>query len=177
MAKNPTLREFQEALAERLREAASEPVSTSRLGMQSGARNWRLKLEDAGEIVPVPELTPVPLTKPWFLGLANVRGALVCVVDLALLAGGPATLRTSEARLVLAADRWQVRAGVLVDRMLGLRTVERMQAALDNAQHKDARPAPLAWSGGTWLDGEGRRWTELDMQALVTSNDFLQAGA
>lgn len=123
MEKRPSLRQFQESLAARLREAASEAVSTSRLGLQSGGRHWLLKLDDAGEIIPVPELTPVPLTKSWFLGLVNVRGVLVSVVDLSLFAGSAPTMRTPEARIVLAADRWQARAGLLVDRMLGLHAV------------------------------------------------------
>ena len=96
METRPSLHKFQESLAARLREAAGEPVSTSRLGLQSGARNWMLKLEDAGEIVPVPDLMPVPLTKPWFLGLANVRGVLVSVVDLSRFRAASAYRRAAE---------------------------------------------------------------------------------
>ena len=174
MEKRPSLHKFQESLAARLREAAGEPVSTSRLGLQSGARNWMLKLEDAGEIVPVPDLTPVPLTKPWFLGLANVRGVLVSVVDLSRFVGGPATLRTPEARIVLAADRYQARAGILVDRMLGLRVIEHMKPVEAGAADASTRPS---WSGADLQDGDGRHWTELEMQRLVSNDEFLQAGA
>jgi len=177
MDKRPSLRQFQESLAVRLREAASEAVSASRLGLQSGGRHWLLKLEDAGEIVPLPELTPVPLTKPWFLGLANVRGVLVSVVDLSLFGGGRPTVRAPEARIVLVADRWQVRAGLLVDRMLGLHAVEKMQPALpDDAAQASGHPSG-PWVGEDLLDAAGRRWTQLELQALVTSNEFLQAGA
>lgn len=177
MDKRPSLRQFQESLAVRLREAASEAVSASRLGLQSGGRHWLLKLEDAGEIVPVPELTPVPLTKPWFLGLVNVRGVLVSVVDLSLFAGGRPTLRTPEARIVLAAERWQVRAGLLVDRMLGLHAVDKMQPALpDDAGRESGHPG-RPWVGAELMDAAGRRWTQLELQVLVTSNEFLQAGA
>ncbi len=173
MVKKTSLREFQESLAERLRAAALTAPTKSWLGIQSGEHHWLLGLDQAGEIVPVPELTPVPLTKPWFLGLANVRGALVSVIDLSLFAGGPATPRTPETRLVLAADRWQVRAALLIDRTLGLRAVQQMQP------HSAADPAAARprWAGAEWLDGDVRRWIELDMEALVTSDEFLQAGA
>ena len=170
MTKHGRLREFQESLAARLREAASEPASGSRLGFHSGARNWLLKLEDAGEIVPLPEVTPVPLTRPWFLGLANVRGTLVSVVDLALFAGEAATQRTPESRLVLAPERFQVRAGLLVDRMLGLRAVQQMGSAGND-------PTGVPWMGAAWRDENGQTWHELDMQGLVNNNEFLQAGA
>lgn len=173
MEKKPDLRQFQASLDARLREVAGEPASTSRIGLQSGGRHWLLKLDDAGEIVPVPDLTPVPLTKPWFLGLANVRGTLVGVVDFSLFAGGPPTPRAADARIVLAPDRLHVRSGVLVERMLGLRAVERMQ--VDPAQNE--APSRMPWMGGDLRDGEGKRWTQLDMQALVTSNEYLQVSA
>lgn len=50
------------------------------------------------------------------------------------------------------------------------------------------QPAPAHGEGhggrlnGPWLgveltDATGRRWTQLELQALVTSNEFLQASA
>jgi twitching motility protein PilI len=88
VAKQISLREFQQGLAQRLREAQAEAVPTSRLGVQAGNGNWLLKLDDAGEMLPLPEISGVPLTKPWYLGLANIRGVLSSVVDFAAFAGG-----------------------------------------------------------------------------------------
>src|SRR5713101_5991401 len=85
MAKQISLREFQHGLAQRLREAQAETEPTSRLGVQAGSRNWLLKLDDAGEMLPLPEISGVPLTKAWYLGLANIRGVLASVVDGRLL--------------------------------------------------------------------------------------------
>ena len=74
MAKQISLREFQQGLAQRLREAQAEAEPTSRLGVLAGSGNWLLKLDDAGEMLPLPEFSAVPLTKSWYLGLANIRG-------------------------------------------------------------------------------------------------------
>src|SRR5437773_5240649 len=76
MAKQISLREFQQGLAQRLREAQTEAEPTSRLGVLAGSTNWLLKLDDAGEMLPLPEFSGVPLTKTWYLGLANIRGVL-----------------------------------------------------------------------------------------------------
>ena len=38
-------------------------------------------------MIPVPPITPVPLTRPWFRGVANVRGNLYSVVDFAAFVG------------------------------------------------------------------------------------------
>jgi len=88
VAKQISLREFQQGLAQRLREAETEAEPTSRLGVQAGTRNWLLKLDDAGEMLPLPEFSSVPLTKPWYLGLANIRGVLASIVDFGAFMGG-----------------------------------------------------------------------------------------
>ena len=77
-----SLREFQERLARRLAEA-SGAERRGLLGFQCGGDNWVIELAEAGEILPPPPLSTVPLTRPWFRGLANVRGTLYGVVDFA----------------------------------------------------------------------------------------------
>ena len=75
MAKKGSLRDFQAHLAKRLA-GASEQSAAGLLGVQSGADFWLLNLSDSGEIIPLPQLTTVPLTKNWFVGIANIRGNL-----------------------------------------------------------------------------------------------------
>src|SRR5258706_6999286 len=105
MARQISLRDFQQSLAQRLREAQAEAEPTSRLGVQAGTRNWLLKLDDAGEMLPLPEFFGVPLTKPWYLGLADIRGGLASIVDFSALMGGELTVRTPDCRLLLIAGR------------------------------------------------------------------------
>ena len=76
------LREFQERLSERLRNA-SGTSRAARLGLAIGDQRWLVDLAEAGEIVPIPtQMTPVPLTRDWFKGLVNLRGTLFGVSDL-----------------------------------------------------------------------------------------------
>ena len=66
------LRDFQERLSERLRQAGSTTHS-ARLGLAIGDQRWLVDLAEAGEIVPIPaQMTPVPLTRDWFRGLVNL---------------------------------------------------------------------------------------------------------
>src|SRR5258706_16292143 len=169
MARQISLRDYQQSLAQRLREAQAEAEPTSRLGVQTGARHWLLKLDDAGEMLPLPEVSAVPLTKPWYLGLANIRGVLASVVDFGAFMGGELTVRTPDCRLLLIADRFQSFSGLLISRMLGLKNVQAMQAA--------EKAAEKSWIGAAYRDEDGRLWQELDMSALVTHDDFLQVGA
>ena len=67
MAKRGSLSEFQAHLANRLA-GASEQSAAGLLGVLAGSDHWLLTLPDSGEVVPLPPLTKVPLTHPWFVG-------------------------------------------------------------------------------------------------------------
>ena len=169
MAKQISLREFQHGLAQRLREAQAETELTSRLGVQAGSRNWLLRLDDAGEMLPLPEISGVPLTKSWYLGLANIRGVLASVVDFAAFTGGEPTVRTPDCRLLLIAERFHSFSGLVIGRMLGLKNVQAMQPA----EAEGERP----WLGAAYRDEDRRLWHELNIGALVSHDDFLHVGA
>ena len=175
MATAYSLKEFQESLAKRLREASAVPAPDSRLAVQSGGMQWLLRLEDVGEIMPLSQLAgriaAVPLTRAWYAGLANVRGKLVSVVDMSLFAGGVPTTPSAASRVVLLAERFQFHGALLVDRMVGLRNRARFTAG---AAATSERLQP--WQGEALLDREGAAWRELDIAALVTDEAFLKAG-
>lgn len=162
------LREFQEYLATRLNSAARGEISSALLGVQSGAHHWLLKLDEAGEILPMPPLSPVPLTQPWFAGMANIRGNLFSVIDFAAFRGEEPTPRTSHARLVLLGARFGINSAILVHRMLGLRPA-------DSFTTTDQKPEQ-AWIQGILSDAEGRHWQRLDVPSLLADPKFMQIG-
>lgn len=169
MASGKNLREFQVRLSERLRQAASAPSQSARLGVQVGERCLLVGLSEVGEIVALPgEITPVPLTHDWFRGLVNLRGSLFGVSDLARFEGRDAAQATKSARLLAFAPRLGLNAAIVVDRMLGLQN----DTTLTQAEPERESPAP-AWLGRDWLDAEGRRWTELRLEALAGDERFL----
>src|SRR5438046_10481845 len=121
MAKQISLREFQQGLAQRLREAQTEAEPTSRLGVLAGGGNWLLKLDDAGEMLPLPEFSSVPLTKEWYLGLANIRGVLASIVDFAAFMGGEHTVRTPDCCLLRIVERFNSLSRLLIGSIIGLK--------------------------------------------------------
>src|SRR5512140_2214469 len=82
MSKRFNLREFQQQVLDRLQQQASGSAQVSTLGVQVGQQFWLVDMTDISEVMPMPALTPVPLTKPWYCGVANVRGSLYSIVDL-----------------------------------------------------------------------------------------------
>ncbi len=168
MAKKGSLREFQARLAERLA-GSGERSAAGLLGIQSGQDYWLVDLSDSGEIIPLPPLTEVPLTKPWFAGMVNIRGNLYSVTDFSAFQGREPTPHNSAARLLLIGARHGNNASLLVTRMLGLRNREEMSPA---AKDPDAPP----WEREAFTDKQARLWKYLDVRALLADDRFMDIG-
>jgi twitching motility protein PilI len=172
------LREFQAELAERLRVARSTPSSQSRLALRvahgGAAGNYLVDLPEAGEILAMPEITAVPLTRPWYRGLANVRGGLVSVIDLGMYLDGMPTELDKDSRVLSFSPELKFNAGILVTRMLGLRGTSQLSEIADDAA--DASAEKPAWIGRTLIDQDGVKWREMYLGILAAEERFLQIG-
>jgi twitching motility protein PilI len=179
MAKREALRELQSRLAERLQAARSETRAASWLAVECAGAGLLLPLATAGEIFPAGTLLPVPHTQPWFLGVANLRGGLHGVVDLAAFLGlraplAPDALR-EQARLLAFNPSLGSHCAVLIDRLAGLRNRQQLQP--DTPEAADGPPRPAFAAGGRWRDADGRVWQEIDLAALARHELFLAIAA
>lgn len=140
-----------------------------------GGCRWLVNLAESGEVLPLPALTSVPLTQPWFAGVANIRGTLFSIVDFSLWRGGEPTPRTAQTRLLLMGAREGLHSALLVQRAWGLlarddlQVVEKVSSPLPD----DGAETPT-WQGKRLQDAAtGTCWTCLDIGALLTASDFL----
>jgi len=174
MAQREALRELQSRLAQRLQQVRAEPRGAAWLAVECAELGLLLPLAGAGEIFGVGTLLPVPHTQPWFVGVTSLRGSLHGVVDLAAFLGlrtpQPASSLREQARLLALNPACGAHCAVLVDRLVGLRGAEQMQAEPD-----DGTPKP-GFAGPAWRDGDGRRWQEIDLAALAWHEQFLGIG-
>jgi purine-binding chemotaxis protein CheW len=108
-------------------------------------------------IVTVDEITYVPGTPPWILGVVNVRGEIESVLDLKTVLGLGGAELTPESRLLIAQDG-ELRSGLLVDRMIDIVDVASTAISLP--------PTPLEGGKGIYIAGE----TEYESQTLVILN-------
>jgi len=93
-----------------------------------GDRPWAVDVADAREIVVLGELTRVPLAPRHLVGLANLRGRVLPVVDIrGLLRLPPARIGPGAQGLVVEANGFQ--AAIWVDRLLGLDTLSGLDPA------------------------------------------------
>jgi twitching motility protein PilI len=176
MANREALRELQSRLASRLQSAPEASRTANWLAVECGGQGFLFGLANAGEIFPLAALKPVPHTQSWFAGVANLRGGLHGVVDLAAFLGlrAPALPESvrEHARLVALNPALGAQCALLVERLAGLR----LPAQLERQPVPDDAPRP-AFAGPVWRDAEGRLWQELDLPALARHEQFLGIGA
>jgi len=177
MANRDALRAFQSRLAGRLQAARSTGVSASWLAVEAGDAKYLFPLGHAGEIFPWTQPQPVPYTEPWFLGVANLRGGLYGVVQLSTFATGQRSASSvteatrAQSRLVALNELLEVNCALQIDRLIGLRGVESFTDAA--APQADAP----GWMGHAYIDADGARWQEVNLQALSQQPEFLSIGA
>jgi twitching motility protein PilI len=168
MANKEALRELQTRLAERLQAARTQQRATSWLAVECAGRGFLLPLGQAGEIFSLAPLVSVPHSNDWFLGVANLRGGLYGVVDLARFLGVGASASREQARLVVFNPMFELNCALLIDRLAGLRSAEQLSVDAGTAR---ARPS---FVGERYRDNGGRVWQELNLAALANDDAFMR---
>jgi purine-binding chemotaxis protein CheW len=74
------------------------------------------------EIRPVKDLTPLPCTPPFVLGIVNLRGQILSVIDLGLFFGLPAGIIAEPIRVIILKSG-DLEFGIRTDEIMGTRTI------------------------------------------------------
>jgi len=111
----------------------------------SEAGFYGLRAAGVESIVTIQDITFLPGTPPWILGVVNVRGEIESVLDLkAVLGLGQAEL-TDHSRLLIAQDG-DLRSGLLVDQMVDIAEIAPNTIS--------PPPTPLEGGKGIYVEGE-----------------------
>ena len=168
MSKQSQLREYQTNILARLENAkkAGAESSAGYLGVVIGSKNVLVNLQEISETLPVTEIQLVPIVKPWFLGVSNVRGVLYTINDIAQLLETTYTSISSNARLLLISEAISSNVAFVVEKMIGLRNLNEMKA------HEVELEDSACLKAQTYQDDENRIWYMLDCDKLVRSKEF-----
>jgi twitching motility protein PilI len=143
------------------------------VGFRIGEEQFVASRDEVREVLMLPDtITRVPGANRWLLGIANLRGHLLPLIDVKLLLGsGRTTLRRTTR--VISVNHREVPAGLVVDEVLGFRRF------MDHEFTNEVAETIVRcdrFLGGTYQRGE-ESWPVFNLFDLVESNMFLQAAA
>lgn len=142
------------------------------IGFRIGRHHLVGGINEVNEILTMPAMTVLPATKPWLLGVANVRGNLIAIVDLRNFIEGERTPIGPRSRVLVARQPGGA-VGLLVDEVLGQRNFTDENIPLEEYEEDEryTRFVPRRYQ----LDN--RIWGVFSMAALVRTPEFQQAAA
>jgi len=153
--------------------AGAMPAEWVGVGFRIGEEQFVAAREQVREVLMLPDMmTRVPGSNRWLLGIANLRGHLLPLVDLKLLLGSGRTSLRRTTR-VISVNHREIPAGLVVDEVLGFRRFMDHEFA---QQTPDTIVRCEKFLGGVFQRGEDT-WPVFNLFDLVESNLFLQASA
>ncbi len=99
---------------------ADAPIGPQYVVFVVGGVECCVRAENVQAIERITDLAPVPNTAPWALGVVQLRGSIVSVVDLSAFLGLGATASTGRTRLLVVTYRGMT-IGFTVDAVLEMR--------------------------------------------------------
>lgn len=128
--------------------------------------------DEVVEILPLPPLTPVPGALAWMLGVANIRGALLPVVDLKQFLEGERTV-LHERQRVLVVRQPGGDVAVTIDELYGQRSFVE-EHGIDADAVADGRYAHFVDRAYRM---NGQDWGVFSLDRLARTPEFRQAAA
>lgn len=128
-----------------------------------------IDMNAVSEVSPQPPVTRLPGVKRWVLGISNVRGEVLAIVDLHELfeLGG---IRTPHLNRVIAIEEGDTRLGMVVDRVIGMRQVD-SQGMRDQASEDCPEAMKACVTGSVFIDDQ---WMDIfDPDKLIKHENFL----
>ena len=129
-------------------------------------------LGHVSEILPCPAITPVPGTKSWVKGVANIRGSLLTIIDMSEYFGKEPVYVDEKARL-LVMNVEELSTALIVNEVLGLRHFDEELESHDVNVIDD----PVAKHLQKAFLRENILWGVFDMHSLADSLTFKHVAA
>lgn len=168
MADKIKLKDYQKSILDKLESVKTDTsaVPVSYLGVSIGGRYVLVDLLEVSETLAMVDIQAIPLVKPWFLGISNIRGVLYAINDILQLLDDNATQISSNTRILLINKSIISNVGFVVDKLIGLRSVESLKVLKDPAEES------ICFSSTRYEDEDKKQWYVLDCKKMVNSRPF-----
>ncbi len=153
--------------------ATSLPSEWVGVAFRIGEEQFVANRDQVREVLMMPDtMSRVPGAKRWLLGIANLRGHLLPLIDIKLMLGSGRTSLRRTTR-VISVNHREIPAGLVVDEVLGFRRF------MDH-EHTDETKETIVrcdrYVAGAYRRNE-ESWPIFNLFDFIESNLFLQAAA
>jgi twitching motility protein PilI len=172
MAKRESLKMYQDSILEKMEAARMADAGQTNLlfGFNAGTRNFLISGKDVSELTSPSTLEPIPVSKPWAAGVANIKGSVHSVTDFSVLTGGEPIKR---GKFMVFEPHVIVGSALLITRMTGLHELADVGTAIDAPEMK----AMPNWITSCY-EMNGEKYYMVDAALLASDERFskLQSG-
>ncbi|MDF1761999.1 MAG: chemotaxis protein CheW [Oleibacter sp.] len=137
------------------------------VGFLLGEQQFVASMSEVTEILQLPKVTRIPGVKQWVLGVANVRGRLVSIMNLAGLLSQPIR-NAPRSQRVLVVEKDDYAVGFLVDAVLGMQSFPVTSELELNALDDDVKDYVA-----TGFERDDKVWPVFRFADLLESQGFL----
>ncbi len=140
------------------------------IGFTIADTHFVAQMGSVSELLHPPKYTAVPGVRNWLLGVANVRGRLLPIMDLARFFGLNHSSSKSRDRRVLVIEQGEILSGFIVDSVQGMQyfSADSFQAEIS----KDLPEAIRPYVKGTYVKND-IEWKVFDTLVLTNDDKFL----
>ncbi|MDO3383180.1 chemotaxis protein CheW [Gilvimarinus algae] len=127
-------------------------------------------MDEVAEMLEVPSFTHLPGVQPWVRGVANVRGRLLPLFDMAAFCGGR-LVGGRKRRRVLVLETETLYTGLIVDQVFGM---QHFPADEFQGESGDLVEAIRPYVRGSYI-GEEHQWNVFRLSQLAQDQRFINA--
>ena len=126
---------------------------------------FALPLSGAQEVGHRPEITPLPNLPQWVLGISNIRGEIISLINLKIFFGIPSSGAKGEGRFIVIYNQ-NLKTGILVDEIPGILSLDLVEGDIQNSPYRHGKI--LQYISRVSVSGD-RLINLLDTERLLTS--------
>ncbi len=145
----------------------------SGIGFSLFGNRYVAPMGEVSEMLEMPHFTRLPGVANWIKGVANVRGRLLPLTDMAAFLGGALVSPWRQQR-VLVVEVDEIYGGLVVDTVYGMQhfPIDNYSQSIKGGVYGEEM---VPYMQGTFTSADGDEWSVFSPWALVRSEKFFRA--
>jgi chemotaxis signal transduction protein len=126
---------------------------------------FAIPLSNTLEIGHQPDITPLPNLPKWILGISNIRGEIISLINFKAFLGIPSSGAKGERRFIIIHNQ-DIKVGIIVDRIMGILSLDQSDSEIQSNPYRKGEIAN--YIKGAAVSGESVT-NILDIDGLLSS--------